>query len=282
MRYNNFHNKIMGHPSTFSSAWRDAIEHLMARPVIQHGLVLLIIVNAIVLGIQTNAAAVAWCGHWLHDLDDLILGIFVIELLLLIAARGLRFFRDPWSVFDLLVIVIAFVPATGSLSVLRALRVLRILRLINKIQSMRTVVAGLLGSLPGLGSVFGLIVVIFYVSAVMATDMFGNAFPDRFGSLQASLYTLFQVMTLEGWSADIARPVMGSFPYAWVFFVLFVLVATFIVVNLFVAVIVNSIGDAKAQATSAGEADRDTVSQEIEGLRKELSLLKSLALEKRR
>ena len=141
----------------------------------------------------------------------------------LLNARRLNFFKDPWSVFDFLVVMIAFIPATGSLSVLRALRVLRVLRLINKIESMRRVVGALLSALPGLGSVFSLILIIFYVSAVIATNIFGLDFPERFGSLSTSLYTLFQIMTLEGWSEEIARPVMEVFPSSWIFFILFVL-----------------------------------------------------------
>ena len=195
-------------------------------------------------------------------------------LALLIAARRLRFFRDAWCVFDLLVVFIALVPATGSLSVLRALRVLRILRLINKVESMRTVVGALLGSLPGLGSVFGLILIIFYVSAVIATNMYGEAFPERFGSLSQSFYTLFQVMTLEGWSEEIARPVMDVFPSAWVFFILFILTATFIVVNLFVAVIVDSINSVKSsQAAESGGVETDA---EIREMRQELVEMKAL------
>ncbi len=253
----------------------------MARHDIQHFLVFLIVVNAVILGIETSPSAVAWFGPWLIALDHAILWVFVVELVLLIAARGWRFFRDPWCVFDFVVIMIAFVPATGSLSVLRALRVLRVLRLINKIESMRVVVGGLLGSLPGLGSVLGLVAIIFYVAAVIATSTFGAAFPERFGSLFASLYTLFQVMTLEGWSADVARPVMEMFPGAWVFFVVFVLIATFIVVNLLVAVIVNSISDARKEGAAPSGHGHEEASQEITALREELSLLRETARRRR-
>ncbi len=282
----------MNHVADYPPGWKGTIERFMARRDVQRFLIVLIVVNAVILGIETSPEAVAWIGPSLARLDQIILWIFVAELALLIAARGWRFFRDPWSVFDFVVIMIAFVPTTGSLSVLRAFRVLRILRLINKIESMRVVVAALLRSLPGLGSVFGLIAIIFYVSAVIATNMFGEAFPDRFGNLFTTLFTLFQVMTLEGWSEDIARPVMENFPGAWIFFVLFVLTATFIVVNLFVAVIVSSISDAKSEgalqaggaaaAGSAGAAndgrsgtqspqvDQDEVRRELAAIREEV------------
>ena len=194
--------------------------------------------------------------------------------MLLIFSRRLLFFKDPWCLFDLIVVLIALVPATGSLSVLRALRVLRILRLINKVESMRTVVGALLGSLPGLGSVFGLILIIFYVSSVIATNMFGEAFPERFGSLGHSFYTLFQIMTLEGWSEEIARPVMELFPSAWIFFILFIFTSTFIVVNLFVAVIVDSINSVKfAEAAESKNAYSD---HDLQQLRQDVAELKAV------
>ena len=205
--------------------------------------------------------------------------VFIAELALLIAARRLGFFKDAWCVFDLLVVVIALVPATGSLSVLRALRVLRILRLINKVESMRTVVSALLGSLPGLGSVFGLILIIFYVASVIATNLFHKEFPDWFGNMGASAYTLFQVMTLEGWSQEIARPVMEVFPYAWVFFVLFILIATFIIFNLFIAVIVDSI-TATPEQDDKDRARFESIHIELREVMAELAEVKKL-LEKR-
>jgi voltage-gated sodium channel len=266
--------------TTYSQApWRAAIENFMAQHWVQHALIVLIVVNAVILGIETSAETTAKMGPGLHLLDHAILWIFVAELVLMLAARGLRFFRDPWAVFDFIVIAIAFLPATGSLSVLRALRVLRILRLINKVESMRVVVGALLKSLPGLGSVFGLITIIFYVCGVIATNLFSAEFPERFGSLSQSLYTLFQVMTLEGWSEDIARPVMAVFPNAWIFFVLFVLIATFIVINLFVAVIVDSIStEKKGTPQDSGEAIPEDLIREI---RVEIAEMKNLLKDSR-
>lgn len=254
--------------------WRGGIERFMARPFIQRFLIVLIIVNAIILGVETNYEAMQIVGPELLMIDHAILWIFIAELALLITARGWRFFIDAWSIFDFLVVAIALVPATGSLSVLRALRVLRILRLINKVESMRRVVGALLGSLPGLGSVFGLILIIFYVSGVIATNMFGASFPERFGSLSTSFYTLFQVMTLEGWSEEIARPVMAVFPSAWIFFLIFIFIATFIVVNLFVAVIVDSINSAKEEVEHEQGVTTTHIIESLNGLRSELAELK--------
>jgi len=207
-------------------------------------------------------------------IDHAILWVFIAEIVVLIAARGWHFFKDPWSVFDFLVVAIALVPATGSMSVLRALRVLRILRLINKIESMRRVVSALLGSLPGLGSVFGLVLIVFYVSGVIATNMYAADFPERFGTLGMSFYTLFQVMTLEGWSEEIARPVMEIYPSAWIFFLIFIFISTFIVVNLFVAVIVDSINSIKHHENKKNE--KDEVTEKIEALHREITELKEL------
>jgi len=198
-----------------SSGWKQGIENFIGHHRVQQVLIVLIVVNAIILGLETSHSIMAFAGHELHLIDQIILWIFIAELVMLMAARGFGFFKDPWCVFDFIVIGIALVPATGSLSVLRALRVLRVPRLVNKIESMRSVVIGLLHSLPSLSFVFGLILVIFYVFAVIATNMFGERFPDLFGDLGTTMFTLFQVMTLESWSEGVARPIMEVFPHAW-------------------------------------------------------------------
>ncbi len=257
--------------------WRNAIERFIAHRWVQNLLVFLIIVNALILGLETDPGIHEAIGVQLIAIDHGILIIFIAELALLMAARGLGFFKDAWCVFDLLVVGIALVPATGSLSVLRALRVLRVLRLINKVESMRTVVAGLLHSLPSLGSVFGLILVIFYVSAVIATNTFGPAFPELFGNLFMSAFTLFQVMTLESWSEGVARPVMETFPYAWIFFLLFILIATFVIVNLFIAVIVDSLNSQSSKPGNPASLDA-----ELKALRKDVAELRSLLVQQQR
>jgi voltage-gated sodium channel len=254
--------------------WRGQIERFMARQFTQRLLIALIVINAIILGIETNKDIMAMIGHELILIDHAILWIFIAEIVVLIAARGWHFFKDPWCIFDFLVVAIALVPATGSLSVLRALRVLRILRLINKIESMRRVVSALLGSLPGLGSVFGLVLIVFYVSGVIATNMYASDFPERFGTLGMSFYTLFQVMTLEGWSEEIARPIMAIYPSAWIFFLIFIFISTFIVVNLFVAVIVDSINSIKHHEQNKDK--EDDVAAKIQALHTEIAELKTL------
>lgn len=261
------------------TGWRDHIENFMGHPLIQNGLVVLIILNAAILGLETSNDWMRGWGEELHWIDHAILAVFMAEIVLLIAARGWTYFKDPWCVFDFIVVGIALIPASGSLSVLRALRVLRVLRLINKIQSMRKVVGGLLASLPGLGSVFGLILIIFYVASVIATNLFRHDFPELFGDMSATAYTLFQVMTLEGWSQDIARPVIDVFPYAWIFFILFILIATFIVFNLFIAVIVDSI-TADKEKDDSNKNQANHIEAEIKAVREELTALRKLMEER--
>jgi len=206
-------------------------------PPVQRFIVGLILVNAVILGLETSPQVMAVVGPELKFADRLILGIFVLEILIKLAGQRLGFFRNPWNCFDFVVVGIALVPTSGPLAVLR---VLRLLRLISMVPKLRFVVEALLKAVPGIVSIFGLLALMFYVFAVIATGIFGAAHPEWFGSLGASMYTLFQVMTLESWSMGIARPVMESHPFAWAFFVPFILVATFTVLNLFIAVIVNT------------------------------------------
>lgn len=265
--------------------WRQKIERFVNHPKVQHTIVFLIVLNAALLGLETSPVVMQAVGPELVMLDHAILTVFILEILLLIAARGFKFFTDPWSMFDLLVVGIAVIPATESFSVLRALRVLRVLRLINKIESMRTVVAGLLNSLPSLASVAGLTAIIFYVFSVMATNLYGHDFPELFGSMGDSAFTLFQVMTLEGWSEGVARPIMEKMPQAWIFFLLFIMISTFVVVNMFIAVIVDSLNNLEKDTTKIKNEER-SIHQDVSALRqqvtdqkKDLDELKSLLKE---
>jgi voltage-gated sodium channel len=220
----------------------------------------LILLNAVTLGLETSASITAAWGGALRVADNVLLYLFTAELALRIFAFRGRFFRDPWGLFDLVVVAIAWMPATGALSVLRALRVLRVLRLISVVPSLRNVVEAMLHALPGMGSIVLLMGLIFYVFAVMATKLYGEILPDRFGTLGLSLYTLFQMMTLESWSEANVRPILEHQPLAWMFFVPFILIATFVVLNLFIGVIVDSIQTLRAQRESV---QAEVVAEEI-------------------
>lgn len=223
-----------------TSAMQRSVQQLVEAPRFGKFILTLIILTAIILGLETSKEIFAQWGNTLEFINNVFLVVFVVELLLRMFAWRMRFFKDPWSLFDLIVVGIALIPASGPLAILRALRVLRVLRIVSAVPSMRRVVTTLLGALPGLGAIAVLLSLIYYVFAVIATKIFGDAFPDWFGTLGQSLYTLFQVMTLESWSMGISRPVMEEFPYAWIFFIPFILIATFTMLNLFIAIIVNA------------------------------------------
>lgn len=270
--------------SVTAPGWRHRLAAALERPFMQNAIIALIIINAAILGLETSPAAMSRWGPTLIALDQMILAIFVIEIAVRLAANGPRFFRDPWSVFDFIVVGIALMPAAGPFAVLRALRVLRVLRLVTMVPSMRRVVGGLLAAIPGLTSVFAIISIIFYVSSVIATKLFARDFPEWFGTIGESAYTLFQVMTLEGWSMGIVRPVMEIHPHAWIFFVVFILVSTFTMLNLFIAVIVNAIqSEHEAEArhteevmTARVDADAAEIQSEIRALRDEVRSLRAL------
>lgn len=234
-------------------------------------IVALIVVNAVILGLMTSDAVMADAGVILVALDGAILAVFVVEILLRIAVHRLAFFRDAWSLFDLFVVAIALFPATGEFSVLRALRILRVLRLISVVPSLRRVVNGLVAALPGMGSIVLLMLIVFYVFSVMATSLFAETFPEWFGSIGASAYSLFQIMTLESWSMGIVRPVMEVHPYAWAFFVPFIMVTTFAVLNLFIGIIVSGM---QKEVEDEAAASRDLLVGESQAIHDEIRQLR--------
>lgn len=207
---------------------------------LQYFIVAVIIVNAVVLGLETSSAAMSSWGNLILFIDKMCLLFFVMELGIKLVSYQNRFWRSPWNLFDLVVVLVALVPGAGPWSVLRTLRVLRVLRLLTVIPSLRKVVTAFLHSIPGLSGVAAVMSIFFYTAGVLATKLFGATHPEWFGTLGSSLYTLFQVMTLESWSMGIVRPVMETFPLAWMFFVPFIIVATFTILNLFIGIIVST------------------------------------------
>ncbi|GAB2928340.1 ion transporter [Rheinheimera gaetbuli] len=262
-----------------SAGLRGKVLAWLALPWVQRTLLSLILINAAILGLETSTAIMAVAGGQLILLDKLILAVFVVEIALRIYAHRLAFFKDGWSLFDFIVVGIALLPASGPFAVLRALRVLRVLRVLTFVPSMRKIVGALIQSLNGMLSIAMVLALVYYVAAVMATKLFGEAFPDWFGSLGASLYTLFQVMTLESWSMGIARPVMEQFPYAWVFFVPFILIATFTMLNLFIAVIVNAVqsmhDEEHKEEHDAKQATQQQLLVQMQQLQQELQQLRT-------
>lgn len=207
---------------------------------VQYFITAVIIINGIILGLETSASFMASYGGILLALDKICLTIFIIEIVIKLYALRLSFWRDWWNIFDLLVVGVALIPGSGPLAVLRSLRVLRVLRLMTVVPSLRKVVEAFLHAIPGLVSVVAVMAVFFYTAAVLATKLFGETHPQWFGSVGDSLYTLFQIMTLESWSMGIVRPVMEEHSMAWLFFVPFIMIATFTILNLFIGIIVST------------------------------------------
>ncbi|MBO6788997.1 MAG: ion transporter [Dinoroseobacter sp.] len=251
---------------------REQLAVWLDQPRVRNFIIGVIVINAILLGMETSQTLMHQAGGLITTLDMICLVIFVIELALKLFALGPRFFRNGWNIFDFLIVGVSLMPGAQSLSVLRALRIMRLLRVISAAPRLQRVVEGFITALPGMGSVFLLMAMIFYIGSVMATKLFAESFPQWFGSLGQSAYSLFQIMTLESWSMGIVRPVMEVYPYAWGFFVPFIMMTTFAVVNLLVGLIVNSMQDAHgAEESERTDAYRDEVLERLRDIEKRLA-----------
>ncbi len=263
-----------------ASTLQGRLRRLVESRIFQRTILAVIVLNAITLGLETSEAAMAAAGPLLLTLDRAALVIFVLELALKLFVYRLSFFRDGWNVFDFVIVSVALVPSDGGLSVLRALRILRALRLVSGISSMRKVVHGLFQAIPGMSSIIALLGLVFYICSVMATKLFGQAFPDWFGTLGTSAYSLFQIMTLESWSMGIVRPIMEVYPFSWLFFVTFILLTSFTVLNLFIAVIVNAMqsqheADLRAAENTAHD-ERARLLEEMTNIRSDLARMEAV------
>jgi voltage-gated sodium channel len=255
-----------------------ALARIVDSPLTERIVTVLIVINAITLGMETSKELMADWGRVILTVDKVILGIFVVELIARMIVKRGAFFRDPWSLFDLFVIGIALVPTSEGLAVLRALRILRALRLVTVVPSLRKVVAGLIGALPGMGSIGLLLVLVYYVFAVMGTKLFQDTNPELFGNIGTTAYTLFQSMTFDDWSNGIVKPLMekGN-TYSWVFVILFMVISAFMVLNLFIGVVVTALDE--VTATEAPKISHPAGSEtdlltEIRALRAEVSALR--------
>jgi len=226
---------------------------------IQGFVIAVILLNALILGLETSKAVMESFGTVLLLLDKLCLGVFLVELVVKMFAYRAHFWRSGWNVFDFIVVAIAVVPGAGVWAVLRSLRVLRVLRLLTAIPSLKKVVAAFIHSIPGLSAVMAVMAIFFYTMGVLATRLFGDTHPEWFGTLGASLYTLFQVMTLESWSMGIVRPVMETHPWAYAFFVPFIIIATFTILNLFIGIIVSTMQELSLAPEITAHTDPEVI-----------------------
>ncbi|GAA1278071.1 hypothetical protein GCM10009677_35370 [Sphaerisporangium rubeum] len=242
---------------------RERVRVVLELPVVQRVVVGVIVVNSVTIGMETSHFLMERVGGVLHLVDRVALGVFVVELVARVYGYGREFSKDPWNWFDVVIVGVALVPASGPTSVLRALRILRALRLVSAVPSMRRVVSALLAAVPGMASIIGLMVLMIYIAAVIATKLFGAIVPERFDELPQSLFTLFQIMTGDDWG-NVAQEVMAHRPWAWVFFIVYILASTFVALNLFIAVVVNAMNDTEpSPAESRAQDDLVAMRQEL-------------------
>ncbi len=248
--------------------WRSALARWIESSVVQKVIIAVILLNALILGLETSPALMDRYGGLLVALDKLCLGVFLVELGIKLSVYRWHFWRNGWNWFDFFVVTIALVPDAGPWAVLRSLRILRVLRLLTVMPQLKKVVAAFIHAIPGLSGVIVVMLVFFYTMAVLATNLFGAAFPDWFGTLGASLFSLFQIMTLESWSMGLVRPVMEVYPWAWAFFVPFIVIATFTILNLFIGIIVSTMQELSTlpDPSAGNEEMRRTLSRMEEDL----------------
>lgn len=254
--------------------WRLRTAEFVESRKVESLIVGVILFNALILGLETSPALLAKHGLLLKLLDKACLGVFMLEISLKLAAYRWHFFRSGWNWFDFLVVGVALVPGAGVWAVLRSLRVLRVLRLLTVIPSLRKVVLAFLHAIPGLAGVMAVMAIFFYTAAVLATKLFGSQFTEWFGTIGRSLYSLFQIMTLESWSMGIVRPVMEVYPYAWIFFVPFIIIATFTILNLFIGIIVSTMQELATAPDPAPLRKPTDVEQLLQRLENDLAALR--------
>jgi voltage-gated sodium channel len=257
---------------------REKVKNLVESIAFQNTIISLIVFNSITIGMETSYTIMSSFGNTLLLIDKIILAVFVVEILLKLCAYGFGFFKSGWNVFDFSIVAIALLPASGSLAILRALRIFRSLRLIKNVPRLRFIVESLFHSLPSLLWIFVLLALVFYVFAVIGTKLFGTAFPEWFGNIGASLFSLFQIMTLEGW-AEISRSVMNVYPLSNIYFILFILLASYTTLNIFIAIVVNTMSEVQQKTSSESvEKIENFILDENEELKQDIRLLKEQIL----
>jgi voltage-gated sodium channel len=240
-----------------------------------------IVVNAVLVGLETSPQLVEQYGGLFELLNSAIIAIFVVELAIRLVSylpRPQRFFADGWNVFDFAIVAVSLLPAGGSFAtVARVARLLRVLRIVSVFPELRLIVGTMIRSLSSMGSVIVLLAMVVYVYAVLGYHLYGAIDPAHWGDLGLSVRTLFEVLTLEGW-LELQAAVLPAAPLAWLYFATYVLLAVFIVVNLFIAVILNNLENVKAeQAAEALEGGEDAeLLRQVEDLRQHLGDLEAL------
>ena len=243
-------------------------------------IIAIIVANSLLLGMETSKTLEERFGDQMRLGNQVALSIFIIEAIIkmvALAPRSYRYFKDGWNVFDFIVIVAALIPATGQFAVIaRLARLLRALRLISAVKELRLIINALVRSIPSVGHVMMLMGIIVYIYAIMGYHFFHVDDPQNWGSLGRSCLTLFNIITLEGWT-EVMAVAMEINPYAWIYFVSFVVVGTFVVINLLIAIIINNLDEAKLERLRELEepVTAEELLREIRTTRESLSRLEA-------
>lgn len=264
------------------------VRRFVEKNAFQKFIVGLIILNSILIGLETSPDYMNAFGYYIDQIDRIILFVFVIEIVLKLYAYGLSFFKSAWNLFDGIVILVSIIPSIGaSFAVLRALRILRTLRLLKNIPKLKIIIESLLHAIPSIGWIGVLLVIIFYIFAVIGNNLFGEAYPEYFGSLSDTFFTLFQIMTLESWSSNIARPIIEQMPLATIYFIIFILIATYTTLNIFIAIVVNTMNELHQKSLQEEEkhikqfvhVEHEQLIEHMNNMQQELTEIKSLLKE---
>ena len=266
----------------------DKLKKFVDGKVFQGVILGVILLNALVLGLQTSKTVNAAAGDILSVIDTACLCIFIVEMgLKMIAYKFFGYFKNGWNWFDFIIILTSVLSGVAVFSSFRILRVFRVFRslkglrgfkMVSSLKPMQVIIGAIGKSLPGISWTALLLIVIYYIYSIIGVTCFGEAFEDWFGTIPAAMYTLFQVMTLESWSMGISRPVMEVFEPAWIYFVSFVLISSFVMMNVVVGIVVNAISEVaemnrKDEAEEVGTAN---IKEEIDAVKEHLAKLEEL------
>ena len=248
-----------------------------------------IILNAAVLGVLTNRSLTAEEVMLLEAIDKACLVIFTIELIAKLLVYRRNFWSDSWNIFDFVIVLSSIIFISSSISVIRAFRIFRLLKALAEFPELQILVSSMLKAIPSMTWALLLLFIVFYIFAVFGSTMYGDAFPDLFGDIGGSMFTLFQVMTFESWATAVARPIMAMYPYAWLYFLVFILLTAITLLNVMVGIVVEAVGTISAavkekQAAEAAEnaPPEERRADEIEAeIRQHLAQIETL-LQKRK
>ncbi len=262
------------------SRWSQRAAELVGAKWFERFIIALIVFNGVVVGIETMPGLTAAQHHLLLQINHVILGLFTLEVVLklvAVAPQFGRYFRDGWNLFDFSIVALSYIPATGPLATLaRLLRVLRVLRLISALPELCLIVSTLVRSIPGMANVIMLMGILFYIYAVAGFHLFHTVAPEYWGSLGTALLTLFQLVTLESWTA-VMQSAMAHYPWAWICFISFIVIGTFVVINLFIAVVINTLSDARGDPSDGAHVppSKAALLRELEQTHEALARLKA-------